>query len=96
MTADEFVEYTLQSKLPMEIGKFLVPEVCEYLGFAIEHLKRLKPVVDRIDDKHKYEKVIYNSYIKNNAFFLTDDQRREAFLEYKNGRTQGVRQLNKE
>jgi hypothetical protein len=38
MSADEFVEYTLNSKLPMEIGKFLVPEVAQYLGFTIKHL----------------------------------------------------------
>lgn len=96
MTADEYVKYALESKLPMEIGKFLVPEIGEYLGFTIEHLKRLKPVVERLDPKHAYEKVIYDSYIENDAFYLTDEQRREAFLEYKNGRTQGVRQLNKE
>ena len=86
MTADEYVDYTLQSKLPMEIGKFLVPEICEYLGFTIEHLKRLKPVVERLDPKHAYEKVIYDSYIENDAFYLTDEQRREAYQIYKSKR----------
>lgn len=83
MSPDEFVEYTLNSKLPMEIGKFLVPEVAEYLGFTIEHLKRLKPVADRLDEKHEYEKVIFNSYIMNNAFTLTDEQRLEAYELYR-------------
>lgn len=82
MTADEFVEYTLRSKLPMELGKFLVPEVAEYLGFTIEHLKRLKPVAERLDEKHRYEKVIYDAYIQNNAFTLTDEQRLEAYQVY--------------
>lgn len=82
MTPDEFVEHTLRSKLPMEIGKFLVPEVAEYLGFTIEHLKRLAPVVDRLDEKHRYEKVIYDSYIENGAFVLTDEQRNEAYQVY--------------
>lgn len=86
MTADEFVEYTLNSRLPMELGKFLVPEVAEYLGFTIEHLKRLKPVVDKLDDKHKYEKIIYDSYVNNNGFYLTDVQREEAYKEYKSAR----------
>ena len=83
MTADEFVSYSLNSKTPMEIGKFLVPEVADYLGFTIEHLRKLSPVVDRLDEKHSYEKVIYVAYISNGAFYLTDEQRRKAYDEYK-------------
>lgn len=83
MSADEFVEYTLHSKLPMEIGKFLVPEVAEYLGITLDHLKRLKPVVDRLDKKHLYEKIIYDSYIENNGFVLTNEQRETAYKLYK-------------
>ena len=82
MAPDEFVEYTLQSRLPMEVGKFLVPEVAEYLGFTIDHLKKLSPVFDRMDEKHGYEKVIFEAYIKNGAFFLTDEQRNKAYREY--------------
>ena len=82
MSADEFVEYTLNSKLPMEIGKFLVPEVADYLGFTINHLKQLAPVVERLDEQHQYEKVIYNSYVENNGFYLTSDQRDEAYKEF--------------
>ena len=85
MSADEFVEYTLNSKLPMELGKFLVPEVAEYLGFTIEHLKKLEPVVNRLDRKHRYEQIIYDSYISNNGFYLTDEQRNIAFEEYLRG-----------
>lgn len=101
MTADEFVEYTLNSKLPMEIGKFLVPEIAEYIGFTIKHLKRLETVIARLDEKHKYEKVIYDSYIQNNGFYLTEEQRDLAYKEYlraKNGtvneRTQRHGKLN--
>lgn len=87
MTADDFVEYSLnKSKLPMEIGKFLVSEVAEYLGFTIEHLKKLSAVVDRIDEKHRYEKIIYNAYLENGAFYLTDAQRKSAYDEYKSER----------
>lgn len=86
MSADEFVEYTLHSKLPMEIGKFLVPEVAEYLDFTVEHLKKLKPIVDSLDKKHGYEKIIYESYIENNNFTLTEEQRCAAFDEYKRER----------
>lgn len=83
MTADEFVEYTLNTKLPMELGKFLVPEVVDYLGFTIAHLKALAPIAEKLDDKHSYEKIIYDSYIENNGFYLTQEQRDRAYAEYK-------------
>ncbi len=83
MSAEDFVEYSLNSKTAMEIGKFLVPEVAEYLGFTIEHLKQLEPVVDKLDDRHKYEKIIFQSYLENNAFYLTQSQRDLAYEEYK-------------
>ena len=73
MSADEFVKYMLNTKTPMEIGKFLVPEVANYLGFTIEHLKQLQPVIDKLDNKHKYEKIIYDSYIENNDFYMTQE-----------------------
>ena len=82
LSADEFVDYTLRSKLPMELGKFLVPEVCDYLGFTLDHLKKLQPVVEKLDKKHLYEKVIYDSYLRNGGFFLTEEQRINAYIEY--------------
>ena len=39
-----------------------------------------------MDDKHKYEKLIYDAYLKNNDFVLTDEQRIDAFNEYKKER----------
>ena len=86
MSADEFVDYTLNTRLPMEIGKFLVPEVNQYLGFTIEHLKKLSPIAEKLDDRHKYEKVIFDSYLKNNEFLLSEEQRQLAYQEYKKER----------
>lgn len=83
MTADEFVEYTLNTKLPMEIGKFLVPEVAEYIGFTIDHLRQLTSVAERLDGKHSYEKIIFDSYLENGGFYLTQDQRDTAYAEYR-------------
>ena len=91
MSADEFVEYALNSKLPMEIGKFLVPEVARYLGFTIEHLKRLRPVAERLDGKHKYEQIILNAYIAHGDFTLTQEERDLAYAKYKEGQTSEVK-----
>ena len=86
MAPEEFIEYALNSPLPMEAGKFLVPEVAEYLGFTIEHLKQLEPVFNSMDEKHDYERIIFRAYIENGAFILTDEQRDEAFQAYKQRR----------
>ena len=83
---DEFIKDALTSGVPMRAGKFLVPEFVEYIGFNIEDLKVLKPMFEQMDDKHKYETVIYDSYIENNSFTLTDAQRDRAYEEYKKTR----------
>ena len=66
----------------MVIGKFLVPEFCDAIGFTIEDLPKLEVLVTRLDEKHLYEKIIYDSYIENNAFVLTDRQRDQAYKSY--------------
>lgn len=70
----------------MQLGKFLIPTFIEAIGFTIEDLKKLQPLADNLDDKHKYEKVIYDSYIQNNDFILTDEQLQKAYLEYKHNK----------
>lgn len=79
---EEYINWALKSKNGMVVGKFLIPEFCEAIGFTIEDLPKLKVLVTRLDDKHMYEKIIYNSYIENNAFILTDSQREQAYKSY--------------
>lgn len=67
----------------MSVGKFLVPEVCKELGIALKDLCVLEPLFDSLDNKHKYEKVIYEFYKENNDFYLTDQQLMLAYQEYK-------------
>lgn len=78
----ELIEDTLESNIPMKAGKFLVPAFIEYLGMTISDLKLLSPLFEKIDEAHRYEKVIYDAYIENNGFFLTDGQREAAYREY--------------
>ena len=85
-TIDDYINYALLSSTGMVIGKFLIPEFCNEIGFTIEHLPRLKPLIDKLDDGHKYEEIIYNSYMENNAFTLTDSQRLKAYNSYKESR----------
>ena len=82
MPINELIDITLSRNLPMEIGKFLVPEFIKEFNLSINDLKRLYPLVIKLDDRHKYEEVIYNSYIENNDFNLTNEQIKEAYKIY--------------
>lgn len=83
---EEYIDWALKSQLGMIVGKFLVPEFCFEIGFTIEDLPRLKPLIEKLDDKHKYEEIIYESYLKNGNFYLTDEQRQDAYSRYKEAR----------
>lgn len=72
----------------MKAGKFLVPEFANYIGLTIDDLKILEPMFRNMDEKHKYEEVIYDAYVSNNAFILTNEQRKKAFEIYINTRKQ--------
>ena len=86
MPIDELIDVTLFRNFPMEIGKFLVPEFIKEFKLSIDDLKKLEPIVAKLDDKHKYEEVIFRAYLKNKDFTLTNEQREEAFRIYNNSR----------
>lgn len=52
---------------------------CHY-DFIKETLKRIR---DKLDDKHLYEAIIFDSYIENNAFKLSNEQLLKAYDVYK-------------
>ena len=83
---EKYIDWALKCELGMVIGKFLVPEFNSAIGFTIEDLPRLKPLLSKLDDKHKYEEIIFNSYIKNGNFTLTKEQRDLAYQSYKETR----------
>lgn len=68
------------------IGQFLTPDFCKEFGITIEDLKQLHPLVERLDNRHKYLAIIYEAYMKNGSMTLTSDQRMEAYEEYKRER----------
>ena len=86
LNKEPYIRWALQSKTPMCVGKFLVPEFNAQIGFTIEDLPRMQPLIDKLDDKHKYEEIIYNSYLENGDFILTEQQRLQAYESYKSSR----------
>ena len=79
---EEMINNCIKSKDPIVVGKFLVPDVIRDLNLTIDDLKVLEPIISKLDDKHKYEEVIFNAYLENNDFILTNEQRQEAFRMY--------------
>lgn len=82
MPVDEFIDAELLMNVPMSVCKFLCPEFIRLKGVTIEHLKRLQPLVDNMDEKHMYLKTIYDFYIANNDFTLSEQQLNEAYNIY--------------
>lgn len=83
---EDYINYALQSSVGMVIGKFLVPEFCELIGFTWEDLSLLNSLIAKLDEKHMYEKIIYESYIENRALTLTQEQKDRAYQSYKTTR----------
>ena len=82
MPVDEFIDAELLMNVPMSVCKFLCPEFIKLKGLTIEQLKRLQPLVDNMDEKHMYLKTIYDFYIANNDFTLTEQQLNDAYKMY--------------
>lgn len=86
---EEYIDWALKSNIGMVVGKFLVPEFCNAIGFTVADLPRLKPLIDKLDEQHKYEAIIFQSYLENGAFVLTDEQRDRAYKSYVESRGGG-------
>ena len=83
---EQLIQDALNSELAMVVGKFLIPEFNKQIGFTIEDLPKVQPLIDRLDDKHLYEKIIYDAYLENKEFILTQKQRDAAYASYKESR----------
>jgi len=85
-TKEQFIQDALDSELGMTLGKFLVPEFCKEIDFTIEDLPRLRHLVEILDPKHSYEKLIYDFYLENGEMILTKNQLQIVYEEYKKTR----------
>lgn len=86
MSKEDLLRYHKDCYKGRYIGKFLVPEYAEYIGLTIDDLKELSHLTEWLDERHTYEKIIYDSYIENNGFYLTEEQRNRAYEDYNRAR----------
>lgn len=93
LTKEEYINDLIASKTKMKAGKFLIPEFNEYIGFTIDDLKTIINIFDDMDEKHQYEKIIAESYIENDRFFLYENQRKKAYTAYKKARKEKTKEI---
>ena len=85
-STQEYINFALDDGLGMSVVKFLTPEFNKAIGFTINDLPKVKPLIDKLDEKHLYVKIIYEAYLENNDFILTQEQRDKAYTAYKEAR----------
>lgn len=91
-TPDEYVDFILTNEvvqdgaIPWHICQFLTPDFCKDVGFTTAHLERLRPVAEKLYGKHIYLRMIFDAFVSNGGFFLTDGQRTVIYNEYKEKR----------
>lgn len=86
MTKMELIDTFIKSKLSMQASCFLVPDVIKYFGVTMTDLDFLQNVFYHMDYKHSYIKMIYDYYRENNGFFLTSEQLKNVYEDYKEKR----------
>lgn len=89
LSKDTYIALALESENTLRIGKFLIPEFNKFIGFRVEDLSVFKDKIKKLDDAHKYQKIIYDAYLENGSFSLTDEQLNKAYVEYKKYRDYG-------
>lgn len=90
-TPEWHVEFMLRERsFALDCARLLVPDVAKELNVTITQLKRLEPVIRRIvkevGQAYEYYEIIYDAYVANDAFMLTDDQLKAAYESYKSSR----------
>lgn len=68
------------------ICKYLVPEIAAEMGFTVDMLPQVLPMRQRLRPRYAYLGVIYDAYVANGSFTLTEAQRAEAYRVYKEAR----------
>jgi hypothetical protein len=84
---ETLINIVMSSKVvPMTLCNLLIPEFVEHFNITIDDLKQLKKIRDSLDYKHFYLRIIYDAYLENGKFELTQEQRDRAYASYKSWR----------
>lgn len=86
-TFGEFYDFFKIHRHPnMRLCLFLSRDVARFLGMDFEDLKKVAFLKEGMDKRHMYLVSIYDFYMENGGWFLTERQRDEAYEIYKRER----------
>lgn len=86
MSKYEMIKMINLQSLSMRAASFFVPEFVKYYNVTISDLDLLKEKFEDMDKKHTYVTMIYHFYKENNGFYLTDEQLKAVYSDYKKTR----------
>ena len=85
---EQFLEFEFKhiEESPLAVCAFVVPEVAEFLELTLEELFMFEYYFKKINRRHLYVKYIYDCYMENRAFSLTQEQKDFAYNLYNENR----------
>lgn len=87
MTKEEYIAETIETEDIKRVFYYMVPEFVQFIGLTIDDIKRVEPVVRKLENtRHKWYINVYESYIANGGFYLSDEQREAAYDVFKRTR----------
>lgn len=82
----EMIDYALNHGAAMQVGKFLVKEFANEINLTVDDLKQLKPLIERLDTKHEYERIIFDYITESGSWDIPVKVRNAAYKVYKAAR----------
>jgi hypothetical protein len=86
MSAADFVAKTLEYADALAVGKFLVKGFADAIGLTTDQLQQLQPLVEKLDEKHQYERIIFDAIISAGSWDLSDETLQAAYALYTESR----------
>lgn len=84
---EDLIELFVHSDNIIKYGIFFVPEFAQLIGLTIDDLKQIYSYVcTSFYGKYAYYNIIYDAYVENNSFTLTDEQLANVYAVYKSSR----------
>ena len=87
-TLNEWIDKLTSTNDNIRVSTFLVPDFINQIKGNLtieEYLNKIKPLFNNLEDKYSWVVYVYNAYVNNKAFVLTNAQRESAYKMYKEG-----------
>jgi len=82
----QYIRWASRYACGATLGQFLTPAFCAAFSIVPKDLVLLRPLRERLDPLHGYLGIIYDAYIRNGDFVLTEKQTAAALSEYRRER----------